>query len=270
MLIDWFTVAAQMLNFLVLVWLMKRFLYKPVLSAIDSREKRIAAQLADADTQKTEAHKERDEFQEKNAAFDRQCAMLLSKATDDANTERQHLLTEARKAADAAGAIRQESLRHDAQNLSQAIAHRTQQEVFAIVRKTLTDLATANLEEQMRDVFTRRLTALNGQAKEDLGEALKTATDPALLRSTFDLSAEQRVAIQYALNTTFSADIKVQFETALDQISGIELTTKGQKVAWSIADYLTSMQKGVVELLQENEKAKAKDGSSSDAVQNPK
>ena len=61
MLIDWFTVGAQALNFLILVWLMKRFLYKPILAAIDAREKRIAAELADADAKKAEAQKERDD-----------------------------------------------------------------------------------------------------------------------------------------------------------------------------------------------------------------
>jgi F-type H+-transporting ATPase subunit b len=44
MLIDWFTVAAQIVNFLILVWLLKHFLYKPILDAIDAREKRIAAE----------------------------------------------------------------------------------------------------------------------------------------------------------------------------------------------------------------------------------
>ena len=52
MLIDWFTVGAQALNFLILVWLLKHFLYKPILNAIDAREKRIAAELADADAKK--------------------------------------------------------------------------------------------------------------------------------------------------------------------------------------------------------------------------
>jgi F-type H+-transporting ATPase subunit b len=52
MLIDWFTVGAQALNFLILVWLLKRFLYKPILHAIDEREKRIAAELADADAKR--------------------------------------------------------------------------------------------------------------------------------------------------------------------------------------------------------------------------
>lgn len=68
MLFDWFTVGAQVLNFLVLVWLMKRFLYKPVLDAIDAREKRIAQSLADAALKDAAAQKERDEFQAKNAA----------------------------------------------------------------------------------------------------------------------------------------------------------------------------------------------------------
>ena len=48
---------------------MKRFLYKPVLNAIDAREKRIASALADADTKKAEAQKERDEFHQKNDEF---------------------------------------------------------------------------------------------------------------------------------------------------------------------------------------------------------
>ena len=55
MLIDWFTVAAQALNFLVLVWLLKRFLYKPILDAIDVREKGIAATLAGADAKASAA-----------------------------------------------------------------------------------------------------------------------------------------------------------------------------------------------------------------------
>ena len=109
MLIDWFTVGAQALNFLILVWLMKRFLYKPILHAIDAREKRIAAELADADAKKAEAQKERDEFQHKNEEFDQQRAALLSKATDEAKAERQRLLDEARKAADVLSAKRGET-----------------------------------------------------------------------------------------------------------------------------------------------------------------
>ena len=112
MLIDWFTVGAQALNFLILVWLMKRFLYKPVLRAINEREKRIAAELANADTKKAEAQKESDEFKHKNEEFDQQRAALFDKATGEAKAEGQRLLDEARKAAAALSLKRQEALRN--------------------------------------------------------------------------------------------------------------------------------------------------------------
>ncbi len=74
------------------------------------------------------------------------------------------------------------------------------------------------------------------------------------MRSAFDLPDEQRATIQNALNETFSAEIRIRFETAPDLISGIELSTNGQKVAWSISDYLASLETGVSELLNKQAK----------------
>lgn len=250
MLVDWFTVIAQVVNFVILVWLLKRFLYQPILRAIDAREQRIASALADADAKNAQAQKERNAFRLKNEAFDQQRAALLSKATDEAKAERQRLLGEARQAAEALRAKRIHTLSNETHNLNQSIIRRTQQEVFAIARKALADLATTSLEERMGEVFTRRLRALDDQAKEGFTKSLKTAPGPAVVRSAFDLPAEQRATIQDALNETFSAEIHVKFETAPDLVSGIELTTNGQKLAWSIADYLASLENGVDELLK--------------------
>jgi len=265
MLIDWFTVSAQVVNFLILVWLLKRFLYKPILQAIDAREQRIAKELADADMKKTEAEKERETFQKKNEEFDRHRDELLGKAKDGAKAERQRLLDEARQAADALRDKRQDALKREQQNLSDEITRRTREEVFAIARKTLSDLAGATLEEHMSEVFGRRLREMNNEAKEGLAKALKTSSDPAIVRSAFDLPSEQRAAIQHALNETFTAEIQVRFETAPDVISGIELTANGQKVAWSIADYLTSLEKSVGELLKGKFKTQAEPEAKSEA-----
>ncbi len=250
MLIDWFTVGAQLLNFLVLAWLLKRFLYRPILDALDAREQRIAAELADADAKRAEAKEERAEFQHKNEVFERQRATLLSEATEAAQAERQRLLDEARLAADALKAKRMQALSDDARGLDQALRRRTEQEVFAIARQTLADLADASLEQRMAELFTRRLRALDPPAKEGFANALKATSAPARVRSAFDLPAAQRAAIQTAINETFSADVPVEFETAPERICGIELSTEGQKMAWSIADYLASLAQGVEELVK--------------------
>jgi len=118
----------------------------------------------------------------------------------------------------------------------------------------------------MSEVFTRRLQELDNEAKEGLAKALKTPADPVLVRSAFELPSEQQSAIQHELQETFTADpstplragIQVRFETAPDVISGIELTANGRKVAWSIADYLASLEKSVGELLKEQSKPQAK------------
>ena len=250
MLIDWFTVAAQAVNFLILVWLLKRFLYKPILNAIDEREDRIASELADADVKRAEASREREEFQQKNQTFDQQRQSMLTKAADEANSERRRLMADARKAAETLRAHREDALHREHVALNEEVTRRTQAEVFAIARKALTDLANLSLEEQMTDVFTRRLQELDNDAKADLAGASDAQNNPMLVRSAFDLPTAQRATLQDAINRAFSTEVKVTFETVPDVISGIELTSRGRKISWSIADYLSSMEQRIGELLQ--------------------
>ena len=76
------------------------------------------------------------------------------------------------------------------------------------------------------------------------------------MQSAFDMPADQRATIQNALNETFSAEIRVRFEAAPDRICGIELTADGQKIGWSIAEYLTSLDRKVGALLEAGPSAK--------------
>jgi F-type H+-transporting ATPase subunit b len=102
----------------------------------------------------------------------------------------------------------------------------------------------------MGEVFTRRLREMDAGAKAAFGGALKASTGPAIVRSTFDLGPVQRAAIQNALNEDFSANIALRFETDKDTVCGVELTANGQKVSWSIAGYLTSLEKKVDALIE--------------------
>ena len=251
MLVDWFTIAAQIVNFLILVWLLNRFLYKPILDAIDAREKRIADELAAAAAKQAEAETERAEFQRKNVEFDRQRAALMNQAANEAQAERTRLFDAARNAAADLANKRVEALRSDAAMLNGEIRRRTQQETFAIARKALADLATVSLEERLADVFVRRLRDLDPHTKTLLSDALASNAGPALVRSAFDLPEAQRALVTAALNEVFSADLHVRFETAPDLVGGIEFTANGYNVAWSIGDYLTSLEKRVGELLNE-------------------
>lgn len=250
MLIDWFTVGVQALNFVILAWLMKRFLYKPILDAIDAREKRITTEFAAAGRRKTEARHERDEFRKKNDEFDRQRAALLHKASADADAERHKLMDAARQAAVALAVKRQQSLASEAKALAQSLRQRARTEVFAIARRALTDLAGASLEASACEVFSARLQALEGPPRDALAAALGGASDAVLVRSAFELPAAQRRAIHKAIADGFGIKRALRYETAPNLVGGIELVAQGQKFAWTIDDYLASLERGVSDLLK--------------------
>lgn len=249
MLIDWFTICAQIVNFLILVWLMKRFLYKPILQAIDAREEMIAAKISDAEAIKIEAKQELDKFLFKNSQLDKQSSDLLKKVHDEAEEERQRILDEARKDSENLRMQRWNALQREQKLLNEAISQKTREEVFLVSQKVLQDLSGTNLQERMNEAFIRQLRALDGEMKEKLAKTPIKSPESLVVSSAFELSEEQCNAIKQTLIQKFSDKIHIRFETQSELICGISLTSNGYKMAWSIADYLISLEMHVNELL---------------------
>jgi F-type H+-transporting ATPase subunit b len=265
MLIDWFTVGAQVVNFLILVWLLRHFLYKPVLAVIDAREKSVAAKLADATAREAKAQAEGEELRKRNEAFDREREGLLRKATDAAATERQRLIETARQDSQLLRVKLTQALADERAELGHQLSLQTRAEVFAVARKTLSDLSGASLEDRMIEVFIARLRGLpekqrlalaragmeSGAAVEVASSAADFHTDPgrvALVRSAFELPPAGRAKVEAAIRESLGGNLAIRFETSSEFVCGVELTVNGVKLAWSIADYLSSLAQDVTAL----------------------
>lgn len=242
MLIDWFTVIAQAANFLILVWLLKRFLYQPILDAIAAREQRIAAELAAAAQDKAAAQAERAAYQEKNAAFDSELETRQRKLAEEVAAERQRLMEQARGESEAVRARRLAQLEAEFRTLHAEVARRTQAEAIAIARHTLGELADAALETQMVEVFLQRLGAAQLPAQADTAEVL--------VRSAFELDAAQRARIETSLKQHYTAGMQISYAVVPSLLGGIELLVAGHKLAWSIADRLALLEQQIEALLR--------------------
>jgi F-type H+-transporting ATPase subunit b len=249
MLIDWFTVIAQVINFLILVWLLKRFLYRPILDAIDAREKRIAAKIADADAKEAEAQQQREEYQQKNRQFDQQRNAHMNEMLEAAKTERAQLLDAARQESEDLRGRLEQALRNEQHSLNEELSRRARKEVFAIARKTLSDLAGTSLEQRMTDIFLDRLRNLSTAQITELKSAFKKSSDVLRVRTAFELSTQQCAAIEKVIGEVLGKERPVEFDIVPDLVSGIEIISDGRKIAWSIADYLGSLAKSVDALL---------------------
>lgn len=249
MQIDLFTFIAQLINFLVLVWLLKRFLYKPILKAVDEREKHIAMQIQEAETLKKEATIELDNFKHKNNEFDQHRQGLLNTAINVADSKRQKLLEQTHGEIENLRLQLQENIKAEQQNLSSEIINRTRKEVFSIVKKTLQDLASTSLEDQMTVVFINRIKNLDSKEKDLMLSEIRQNKGEVLVRYAFEPSPNQQVAIKDFICNEFFAEAKVKFETDPKLVSGIELVAAGYKLVWSIEDYLVTMENSIGELL---------------------
>jgi F-type H+-transporting ATPase subunit b len=247
-LIDWFTVGAQALNFLILVWLLKRYLYRPVLAAIDAREKTVAAKIADAAARETQAQLAGEALRKRNEAFDQEREALMRKATDAGAAERQRLLESARQDTQLLRSKLTLALDAERAELGRQLALRTQAEVFAVARKALSDLAGASLEERVIEVFIGRLAGAVVAVGPAGAAGLAAPARLALVRSAFEPAPAAQARVEAAIRERLGPNIAVRFETSLELICGIELTVDGEKLAWSVADYLSTLARDVAVL----------------------
>ena len=252
--INWFTVIAQVINFLVLVWLLKKFLYKPILNAIDEREKKITDKLKDADAQKAAAQKDQDDFKKLQEDFDQHKKALLDKAVEEANSQKQQLLDTAKTEAENLGKNMQKVAKEKQEKDSIEMSENIQKQVFAITRKALSDIASVSLEEQSSDTFVKHLKELKEDEKKQFIDAFKSNSNAILVRSAFDLPIKQQGQINDTVNIILSADTHLQFKTTPEIISGIELSTNGYKLSWSFSEYLSSLEKNISNSMKKNPK----------------
>lgn len=243
--INWFTVIAQLLNFLILVWLLKKFLYKPILNAVNERERKITDELKNADAQKADAQIAQEAFKKKNEDFDTHKKGLLDKAVADVKVAKQELMDTAKADAKKLGSKMKKSYQKTQELQLKEHTQNTQEQVFAITRKALADIASVGLEEQSVAAFIKYLKAVKKEEKQQFIDAFTSDSDSILIKSAFDLSAKQQEQLTASVNELLSAKTVLQFKIAPQLISGIEISTNGCKMAWSFSEYLSALQKTI-------------------------
>jgi F-type H+-transporting ATPase subunit b len=251
---DWFTIVAQCINFSILLWLLKRFLYQPILNGLDAREQRLKNVLEQANLKKSKAEQLIQAFHEHQQELQQQRASILKKAHQEASEERQSLFDSAQKAADDMLSKRLVSLQRELQDLQHEVLNRNVEEVYAISTKILTELAGTDLQKAMLDKFLVRLEDLEEEQKDTFLSALVKANNVVLVCSAFEFSEQDRTEIIQALQKLFIKQdlpaLELRFKQIPDLVVGMELSVSGWKLAWSINHYMQSLHSLVLQSIQ--------------------
>lgn len=232
--IDWVTVGAQIVNFLVLAWLLKRFLYRPVVDAMQQRELGIASRLAQAEQRERQAQAEAAAYRGKMAAIDRERDMQLGQAREVAERERHALLDQARAEARASRERWQQDLEREQADFDAALVREMAEAAIDVARRALADLADARLEAQALAAVARRLQAL----PDDERQAFADAAPHLRLATAFEPDPGALAGLREALADALGKPVELECVRKPELLFGIELAAAGHKLAWSATAYL--------------------------------
>lgn len=234
MTIDWITVVAQLTNFLVLVLLLRWFLYRPILDGIDAREAQIAKRMHTADAATQSAELAERMHRDALLALEKQADTLHDEALLAAQAKADTLSAEAREALRAQESRWREALAKERVDLLGEVRSTAAHAIVQVTRKTLHDLADAILEDRIAAKLEAQLITLGPEL------AAKSGAADAIVFSSFALSQERRLSLTQAFRTHV-ANRGVDFQIDTNAAVGLVLQVGGARLGWNVDDYLDEL-----------------------------
>lgn len=250
---DWFIIVTLSISFIVILWLLKRFLYQPMINDLAEREQSTKAFLSLANDKMNKAHALQASCEVQQRDFEQQRAELLKKSQDEAAEIGKKLIQSAHEAADDMLRKRLAAIQHELQSLQKKILSQNITEVYAIVEKMLADLMGVELHQAMVSRFIERLTTLSEDECVNLVIALKRSNNHAVVRSAHLLSEQDKLQISRSLsmllNNKHPIEVKFSFILVPELVAGLELSVSGWKLTWSVEQHLHTLQENVLDAL---------------------
>jgi F-type H+-transporting ATPase subunit b len=223
--LDWSTFLLEIINFLILVWILKRFLYKPVLDVIERRKAGIAKTLSDAQAMRGEAEALKRQYHDKLAALEREKERARAALQEELQAERE------RRLAALGQSVEEERKKHEVLDARRLLEQSRQIEQTAVdhgarfAARLLGRIASPEVEARLVDLF---LEELAGQS-EERSQAVRLAFQeggggPITVSSAYSMEADRRAAVTDALGTWLGLKVACQFTEDKAQLAGLRVT----------------------------------------------
>ncbi len=242
--IDWFVFFAQIVNFL----LLKKFLYGRIIEAIDAREAKITATFEEAETSRAEAKEAAEHSAKKLQALNEDYEAMLNRTRVEAETYRKELMDRAREEIDKIQARWVETVSAERKAFLQDLRRLAGIQIYAIARQVLKDLAGEDLEGRIAEVLADRIAHLDEGEKTKF-RASMTEGNKVVVQSAYEIPPGARNKIGEAIRRYIETDVEIDYERSPEVMTGFELKTDGHKIAWSVNDYLNTLEENFIQAL---------------------
>jgi F-type H+-transporting ATPase subunit b len=242
--LNWSTFILEIINFLVLVWILKHFLYKPVLDVIARRRAGIEKTLEDAEAHHEEAEKLRQQYEGRLSEWEQERQQARTKLTEEIEAERtdrlaklQTELEQQQEKARVAEARRQSDVKRK-------IEETALEQGAQFATRLLRQVAGPDTETRLIELLLDELKRLSDEHINALRNSIEKTPDSIIVTTAYPLSDQQRQSLEQALTRIINPDIPLQFQQNKDLLAGVRITIG----AWILGANLQDELQGFREL----------------------
>lgn len=253
--IDWFTFAAQIVNFFTLVIILRGVLFRPILEALEARRRTVETTVAEAATAREAADLDRKALAEERKAYEQRKIELHKLLDEEMETERAKLTEAARSDLEELNKGWKQRIAQEKAAAGQIIAELAGDELVAVTRRMIRDLSDSDLEDAMVRAFLRRWHESPPEEQKRRAELIRNRKNEIIVRTATGLSEQLRgEIIRLLTGGEKPATVQVpicRFETTPELIGGIEVCIDDRRISWSCTEYLSMLEERVHEILRE-------------------
>jgi F-type H+-transporting ATPase subunit b len=224
---NWWTLAFEVLNFLIILWVLMVLLYKPLRKAIRDRQARLDAEHEAARKERTEAEAAHKEYERKAEELAAQRKDLLAVAKERARTEAQAILDQARQQAQALRAAAARAIERQVQQARDDLRGQLAEAALNMVQQVIgSERGSADHSAALEEV-DRLLGEVSEEERHRAGRALREERQPVAVRAApaLDQNAAQRLT--RILETRLGVDgVALDAQEDPDLIRGLEVRLK--------------------------------------------
>lgn len=238
MLIDWVTVIAQIVNFLILVYLLKRFLYGPIVRAMKNREERIRTEVEEAEKARREAEKKEALLRQREEDLQAEEVQMREEAAKAVEEWKEQKLNDARREYEQEKTKWSRRLAEEQDRDRNAVRDAMMRQVFRLTGKLLAELGDRSMEEQVLRKFKEELS------RQEQGGSVQTGGMAFSIRLTHGphLDEEQQKSFAAWLKELFPGADEVTFTRDVALSIGFVLEVGGWQWRWNALDGLRKME----------------------------
>jgi F-type H+-transporting ATPase subunit b len=267
MLVDWVTVLAQAVNFIILVLLLRWLLFGPITKMMEERRQGIEQLVADTRRAEAEANDRSEKLEALRADLEVRKKTELERARSEADRWAAETREQARREVEELKTRWTDTLLRERESFWREFETLLAGEVYAVSAAAVSDLAGTDLDVQIQRSFLSGLASLNPEERAKLAQLADAGEEGAVLvLSAMELSSAYRNQVISAVRELLGPEAQVTFEVQPGLLAGVEMRGAGFKMGWSVRGHLDRLRGTIDSFLAARMGADADDGGT-DVIQ---